>query len=109
MKQKSNFPGNSETPERQESSNNESPIGPVVMIGIFIVFVIVMGLMVHNVTLENEYNARHTYVECVKTGGYVCSQVYFGGCARYEPETKCQRYRKSGSPTFNEWKSARDR
>jgi len=109
MMQKLKTPGNSESPEHQESSNNESPIGPVVMIGIFIVFVIIMGLMIHNITLENEYNARHTYVECFKTGGYVCSQVYFDGCARYEPEKKCERYRKSGSPTFNEWKAARDR
>ena len=30
-----------------------------------------------------------------------------GGCARCEPQTKCQRYRKSGSPTFKEWKETR--
>lgn len=109
MMQKSNFPGNSDTPEHQEGFKNESPIGPVVMIGIFIVFVIIMGFMIYNITLVNEYNARHTYVECRNTGGYVCTQEHFGGCTRYEPETRCERYRKSGSPTFNEWKSARDR
>lgn len=106
MMQKSKIPGNS------ENSNNESPpIGFVVaMIGAFIVFVIVMGFMIYNITLVNEYNKEHTYVECFKTGGYVCTQDNFGrGCARYEPETRCERYRKSGSPTFNEWKSTRDR
>lgn len=93
----------SKSPEHQES------LETVVMIGIFIVFVIIMGLMIYNITLENEYNKEHTYVECWQTGAYVCTQDHFGGCARYEPQTRCERYRKSGSPTFNEWKSARDR
>jgi len=95
--------GNSENP------NTGSSIGPVVMIGIFIVFVAVLGFMLYSDALEDEYNAEHTYVKCFRTGGYVCTQDWFGGCARYEPQTRCQRFRKEGSPTFDEWKSARDR
>lgn len=97
--------------DSKQKSNNESlPKGLVVaLICAFIIFAIVLGFTIHNDTLVDEYNKQHTYVECFRTGAYVCTQDWFGGCARYEPQTKCQRYRKSGSPTFFEWKAARDR
>lgn len=95
---------------KQDSNNESLPKGLVaMMICAFIVFAIVLGFTLYNDSLESKYNEQHTYVECFRTGGYVCTQDWFGGCARYEPQTKCQRYRKSGSPTFFEWKAARDR
>lgn len=95
---------------KQDSNNESLPIGLVAMtIGAFIVFVIVLGFTLYNDSLVSKYNEQHTYVECFRTGAYVCTQDWFGGCARYEPQTKCQRYRKEGSPSFMEWKAARDR
>lgn len=92
-----------------ENSNTESPAGPALMVGFSVIFIAVLGFMLYNDALVDEYNEGHTYVKCWNTGGYVCTQDWFGGCARYEPQTKCQRYRKQGSPTFDEWKPARDR
>lgn len=95
---------------KQDSNNESLPIGLVIMlICAFIVFAIVLGFTLYNDSLKSEYDSEHTYVKCWQTGAYVCTQDWFGGCARYEPQTKCQRYRKSGSPSFMEWKASRDR
>lgn len=78
------------------------------LLGAALIIAVFFGFLSYNTRLENEYDSEHTFVKCWKTSNYVCTQDHFGGCARYEPETRCQRYRKEGSPTFKEWKSLKD-
>ena len=77
------------------------------LLGVALIIAVFFGFLCYNTRLENEYDSEHTFVKCWKTGDYVCTQDHFGGCARYEPQTRCQRYRKEGSPTFKEWKTLR--
>lgn len=78
------------------------------LLGSALIIAVFFGYLSYNTRLENEYDSEHTYVKCWRTRNYVCTQDHFGGCARYEPETVCQRYRKEGSPTFKEWKTLKD-
>lgn len=78
------------------------------LLGAALIIAVFFGYLSYNTRLENEYDSEHTYVKCWRTRNYVCTQDHFGGCARYEPETRCQRYRKEGSPTFKEWKTLKD-
>ena len=106
---------NQETSETQEdfqekiSQNAVSDlITGLTLLGAALIIAVFFGYLCYNTRLENEYDSEHTYVKCWKTGDYVCTQDHFGGCARYEPQTRCQRYRKEGSPTFKEWKTLKD-
>ncbi len=78
------------------------------LLGAALIIAVFFGYLSYNTRLENEYDSEHTFVKCWNTGNYVCTQDWFGGCARYEPQTRCQRFRKRGSPTFKEWKSLKD-
>ena len=105
---------NQETSETQEdfqekiSQNAVSDlITGLTLLGAALIIAVFFGFLCYNTRLENEYDSEHTFVKCWKTGDYVCTQDHFGGCARYEPETRCQRFRKEGSPTFKEWKTLR--
>lgn len=92
-----------------KQTGNPDLVTGLILLTALVIMVVFFGFLCYNSRLESEYDSEHTYVKCWNTGGYVCTQDWFGGCARYEPQTKCQRYRKQGSPTFDEWKSARDR
>lgn len=117
MMQKLKTPKNgSQTIETQEdiqekvSQNAVSDlITGLTLLGAALIMAVFFGYLCYNTRLEEEYDSEHTFVKCWKTGDYVCTQDHFGGCARYEPQTRCQRFRKQGSPTFKEWKSERDR
>lgn len=90
-------------------AGNSDLVTGLILLAALVIMVVFFGFLCYNSRLESEYESEHTYVECFRTGAYVCTQDWFGGCARYEPQTKCQRYRKEGSPTFKEWKESRDR
>lgn len=92
-----------------KQTGNSDLVTGLILLTTLVVMVVFFGFLCYNTRLESEYDSEHTYVKCWNTGAYVCTQNWFGGCARYEPQTKCQRYRKQDSPTFDEWKPARDR
>lgn len=89
------------------NQNSSDLVTGLILLAALVIMVVFFGFLCYNSLLESEYDSEHTYVKCWQTGAYVCTQDWFGGCARYEPQTKCERYRKEGSPTFKEWKNTR--
>lgn len=103
--------GTIETQEDFQEKISQNAVSDLItgltLLGAALIIAVFFGFLCYNTRLENEYDSEHTFVKCWRTGDYVCTQDHFGGCARYEPETRCQRYRKEGSPTFKEWKTLR--
>ena len=104
--------GTIETQEDFQEKISQNAVSDLItgltLLGAALIIAVFFGFLCYNTRLENEYDSEHTFVKCWKTGDYVCTQDHFGGCARYEPETRCQRFRKKGSPTFKEWKALKD-